>query len=54
MYWEEYDRPAVNPMSGEQVVARRRRVKHDLELPMKDDYSAFLLALFARVGRHPA
>lgn len=42
LYWEEYDRPAVNPQTGEPVSARRRRVKHDLQLPMRDDYSAFL------------
>jgi tRNA(His) guanylyltransferase len=54
LYWEKYDRPAENPITGEKVFTRRRRVKHDLELPMKDDYSAFLLALLARVGRHPA
>ena len=40
-----------DPASG---VRSRRRVKHDLELPMKDDYSAFILALLARVERHPA
>ncbi len=54
LYWEEYDRPAENPITGETVFARRRRVKHDLELPMKDDYSAFLHTLLARVGRNPA
>jgi tRNA(His) 5'-end guanylyltransferase len=42
LYWEEYDRPAENPITGEKGVARRRRVRRDLELPMKDDYSAFL------------
>jgi tRNA(His) 5'-end guanylyltransferase len=42
LYWEEYERPAENPVTGEQVVARRRRIRHDLELPMKDEYSAFL------------
>ncbi len=51
LYWEEYDRPAVNPRSGEPAVARRRRVRRDLELPMKDEYSAFLHALLARAGR---
>ncbi|HJZ54546.1 MAG TPA: tRNA(His) guanylyltransferase Thg1 family protein [Gemmataceae bacterium] len=54
LYWEDYDRPAMNPNSGEQVVARRRRVKRDLDLPMKDDYSAFLLALLTRVGQSAA
>src|SRR5262245_5363027 len=42
LYWEEYERPAENPVTGEKVVARRKRVRRDLELPMKDDYSAFL------------
>ena len=51
LIWEEYDRPAENPVSGEAVVARRRRVRRDLELPMKDDYSAFLRDLLARTGR---
>lgn len=48
LYWEEFDRPAENPVTGEKVVARRRRVRHDLELPMKDDYSAFLHKLLSR------
>lgn len=48
LYWEEYDRPAVNPISGETVHARRRRIRRDLELPMKDDYSAFLRNLITR------
>ncbi len=48
LYWEEFDRPAENPRTGEQVVARRRRVRRDLELPMKDDYSAFLDRLLSR------
>lgn len=45
LYWDEYERPAENPVTGEKVTARRRRVRRDLELPMKDDYSAFLLKL---------
>src|SRR5439155_1085877 len=47
LYWEWYDRPAENPVTGEKVVARRRRIRHDLELPLKDDYSAFLRNLLA-------
>jgi tRNA(His) guanylyltransferase len=47
LYWEEYERPAENPATGEKVVARRRRIRHDLELPLKDDYSAFLRNLIA-------
>jgi tRNA(His) guanylyltransferase len=48
LYWEEFDRPAENPLTGEKVVARRRRLRRDLELPMKDEYSAFLQNLMAR------
>jgi tRNA(His) 5'-end guanylyltransferase len=42
LYWEEYERPAENPLTGEKTLARRRRVRQDLELPMKEDYSEFL------------
>lgn len=45
LFWEEYDRPGENPLTGETVTARRRRVRRDLALPMKDDYSAFLRTL---------
>lgn len=48
LYWEEFERPAENPVTGEKVVARRRRVRHDLELPMKDDYSTFLNKLISQ------
>ena len=47
LYWEEYERPAESPVTGEKVVARRKRVRRDLELPMKDDYSAFLRKLLS-------
>jgi hypothetical protein len=38
----------VRVFTGEQAVARRRRIRHDLDLPVKDDYSAFLRNLIAR------
>jgi len=47
LYWEECERPAENPVTGEKVTARRRRVRRDLELPMKDDYSVFLTKLLS-------
>ena len=51
LYWEDYDRAAANPVTGEMVSARRRRIRRDLELPMKDDYSAFLRKLISEGGR---
>lgn len=42
VYWQEYDHPGENPITGEKVVVRRKRLHRDLELPMKDEYSTFL------------
>ena len=39
LYWEEYEKPARNPVTGDDVFAKRRRVKTDMELPMKEEYS---------------
>ncbi len=41
-YWEDYEKEAVNPKTGAAVTATRRRIKRDLELPMKDDYGDFV------------
>lgn len=48
LYWEAFDKPSLNLMTGESVIARRRRIKRDFELPMKDAYSAFLRSLFCK------
>jgi tRNA(His) guanylyltransferase len=48
LFWEDYERPAENPVTGEPAVAKRRRVRRELELPMKDEYSAFLERLLSR------
>jgi tRNA(His) 5'-end guanylyltransferase len=45
VYWQTMDVPATNPKTGEAVVARRRRLHRDLNLPMKDAYSEFVLKL---------
>jgi tRNA(His) 5'-end guanylyltransferase len=48
LYWEEYERSGENPVTGQRVVARRRRIRRDLELPVKDAYASFLRSLNAR------
>jgi tRNA(His) guanylyltransferase len=48
LYWETYDKPGRNPLTGQAVVATRTRLKHDLDLPMRADYDAFLHDLVAR------
>jgi len=47
VYWESYEKTGHNPVTGEAVVTRRRRIKRDLELPMKAAYSAFIATLLA-------
>ena len=44
LYWEEYEKRAFNPVAKEEVVAQRRRVKREFELPMKEEYGEFVRA----------
>ena len=48
LYWEEYDKPSVNPITNAQVTARRRRICTDLALPMKDEYGLFVRSLVSQ------
>ncbi len=42
VYWESYQKAAVNPKTGEAVLASRRRIAHDLELPIGESYAVFI------------
>ena len=42
LYWETYQKVGYNPITEEDVVTNRSRIKRDLELPMKDEYSQFI------------
>lgn len=42
MYWEDYEKLGFDPVQGKEVVAKRRRIKVDEELPMKEAYDEFL------------
>lgn len=44
VYYKEFDKKAKNPITGESVTAKRRKLFVDYELPMKDKYSEFLKA----------
>lgn len=48
--WEEYDKAAMNPKTGEAVTARRRRLQTVLDLPMRDEFSAFVAGLLGSNG----
>lgn len=43
--WENYDKVGFNPVTGEQALTQRRRIKPELDLPMKDAYEQFIRSL---------
>jgi tRNA(His) 5'-end guanylyltransferase len=44
-YWEDYEKAGTNPLTGLEATGQRRRIKVDMELPMKDAYGAFVASL---------
>lgn len=47
LYWEEYEKEGLNPLTGETVRATRRRLTRELELPMGAGYVALIEQLIA-------
>lgn len=48
--WENFERESTNPVTGETVATVRRRLARNEELPMKEEYSAFIRALLTENG----
>jgi tRNA(His) guanylyltransferase len=48
VYWERYEQPGFNPVTGAPTVALRARLKADPDLPMRAAYEAFVRDLLAR------
>ncbi len=48
VYWESYQKEALNPKTEEVVFTMRRQIKVDMELPMKDEYSQFIKNLIEK------
>ena len=46
-YYEPYEKVGVNPKTGQPQAATRRRLRREMELPMGDDYGAFVLRQLA-------
>ena len=42
IYWEDYQKESWNPKIKQTVCATRRRVKINMDLPMKNEYSRFI------------
>ncbi|MEL6190921.1 MAG: guanylyltransferase, partial [Bacteroidota bacterium] len=41
-YWEDYEKEGFNPKTNKTIKTLRRRIKVEIELPMKDGYNEFL------------
>ena len=48
IYWQEYEKNAVNKATQQPVVVNRRRLHRELELPMKDAYGTFIRKLISQ------
>lgn len=42
LYWETYEKEGINPKTNETVLAQRKKLKIDYDLPMKEAYSGFI------------
>ena len=42
LYWEQFEKEGYNPVTQARVMATRRRVKTDLDLPLKDEYGRLI------------
>lgn len=47
-YWEEYDKKGFNPKENKEIITKRKRIKVDLDLPMKDEYNEFIRNLVSK------
>ena len=47
LYWEAFEKGASNPVTGGMVMAERRRIKVDTELPMRDAVGEFVKGLLS-------
>ena len=50
LHWESYEKAGYNPKLNQQVTARRRRIKVDRELPVKEVYQRFLQRFLSGAG----
>jgi tRNA(His) 5'-end guanylyltransferase len=46
--WVDYEKAAVNPMTGETSLAMRRRIQSHFDLPIEDEYSQFVRNVIAQ------
>jgi tRNA(His) 5'-end guanylyltransferase len=45
LHWETYEKEAINRLTGEPVLATRRRLSREMELPVGEAYTGYIRAL---------
>ncbi|AMV20552.1 tRNA(His) guanylyltransferase Thg1 family protein [Planctomyces sp. SH-PL14] len=53
LFWEEYDKPSTNPKTGQPVTTRRKRIRTEFELPMRDGYNDYVRAFVSSTQSVP-
>ena len=48
LFWESYEKVGRNPRTGEETKTQRRRIQSEFELPMKEEYRAFVEQILDR------
>lgn len=48
LHWEKFEKQGKNPKTGQIETALRRRVKRDLELPMRDEFNSLIRQLLTQ------
>jgi tRNA(His) guanylyltransferase len=48
LYWDKVIHEGFNPLTQKSVATTRQRLKQDFELPIRDEYSAFIRSLLAK------
>ena len=49
--WENYEKAAQNPKTGEATTAQRRRLRRIMDLPMREEFSQFIASILPAHGR---
>jgi len=49
-YWNDFDKVGWNPIKEEKVIAKRREIKVDLEIPMGEEYNQLIMSILNKKG----
>jgi tRNA(His) 5'-end guanylyltransferase len=46
LYWEDFEKASIDPRNQQEVVAIRRRIRQDSELPLGADYRTLVQSIW--------